>query len=74
MIELDEADGKYLSVCKHYRSLLETPIIEEDEEERKNMMRHSVIYLLLSPFDNEQSDLAHRILSEKRTETIPLYR
>lgn len=41
MIELDEHEGSYLAICKHYRAVYETPEIKED----KDKMRE-VIYIL----------------------------
>merc|ERR1712243_28844 len=38
------------------------------------MMQHAILYLLLSPFDNEQSDLTHRFLQEKVVDEIPKYK
>ena len=33
-----------------------------------------MLFLILSPYDNEQSDLIHRVSEEKRLDEIPLYR
>ena len=33
-----------------------------------------MLFLVLSPYDNEQSDLIHRVSEEKTLEEIPLYR
>ena len=32
-----------------------------------------VLYVLLAPYDNEQSDLLHRISEEKKLEKLPVY-
>jgi len=37
------------------------------------MKHHAILYLLLSPFDNEQLDLTHRFLEEKVVDQIPNY-
>ena len=37
-------------------------------------MRNVALYIILSPFDNEQSDLIQRILKEKTLEEIPVYK
>merc|ERR1712027_213275 len=31
MIELDQHEGTYLNICKHYRAVLDTPCIKEDK-------------------------------------------
>ena len=33
-----------------------------------------VLYVLLAPFDHEQSDLMHRVFQEKKLEQLPVYR
>ena len=36
-------------------------------------LKSVVLYVLLAPYDNEQSDLKHRIYEEKQLEQLPLY-
>ena len=60
MIEQDQYEGTYLSICKHYRAIYDTPSVKEDEKQKLMVMRHVALYVILSPFDNEQSDLIHR--------------
>lgn len=73
MIELDEVDRNYLNACKHYRAVFNTPSIQEDQAKKQEVMKNIVLYIVLSPFDNEQSDLIHRIAQEKYLEEIPSY-
>lgn len=73
MIELDEVDSKYLNACKHYRAVYNTPTIQEDVKKKQEAMKHIVLFIVLSPYDNEQSDLIHRIAEEKYLEEIPYY-
>nr|CAG4636118.1 EOG090X04UV [Eubosmina coregoni]SVE69754.1 EOG090X04UV [Eubosmina coregoni] len=74
MIDVDQHEGSYLSICKHYRAMYHTDVIQENEIDRRMMMQHAILYLLLSPFDNEQSDLTHRFLKEKVVDEIPKYK
>lgn len=74
MIDVDQHEGSYLSICKHYRAMYNTTVIQENESDRRMMMQHAILYLLLSPFDNEQSDLTHRFLQEKVVDEIPKYK
>lgn len=100
MIQLDQHDGNFLSICRHYRAMLvkptpKTPAKEDDKKEkepedvdmtqqltqgtleddasRRNFLRCAAVYLVLSPFDNEQSDLLHRMLEDKAIEDSPTY-
>ncbi|XP_077979874.1 26S proteasome non-ATPase regulatory subunit 12-like [Glandiceps talaboti] len=74
MIELDQHEGSYLQICKHYRAVYDTPIIKENKEKWQEALKCVILYILLSPYDNEQSDLMHRIAEDKKLEEIPIYR
>lgn len=37
-------------------------------------LRYVVLYLILAPYDNEQSDLIHRVKEDKNLEEIPVYK
>ncbi|GBL97052.1 26S proteasome non-ATPase regulatory subunit 12 [Araneus ventricosus] len=74
MIELDQHEGSYLAVCKHYRAVYDTPQIQEDVEKKHVALKKVVMYLVLSPYDNEQSDLIHRVKEDKNLEEMPKYK
>lgn len=169
MIQVDQHEGSYLSICKHYRAIYDTPCILEDSSKWQQVcqfgfpclmsvdcglvschrksgcctckyamstIHHSfiitiisfpffflarftiiciwgifdlcliilvsgwnktqtvkcvfhvclsnsivfqalksvVLYVILSPYDNEQSDLVHRISTDKKLEEIPKYK
>ncbi|XP_020856561.1 26S proteasome non-ATPase regulatory subunit 12 isoform X2 [Phascolarctos cinereus] len=74
MIQLDQHEGSYLSICKHYRAIYDTPCIQAESEKWQQALKSVVLYVILSPFDNEQSDLVHRISSDKKLEEIPKYK
>ena len=38
------------------------------------VLRNAMLFLILAPYDNEQSDLIHRVSEEKTLDGIPLYR
>ncbi|KXJ21702.1 26S proteasome non-ATPase regulatory subunit 12 [Exaiptasia diaphana] len=73
LIELARHEGSYLATCKYYKAIYDTPMIMEDKDKKHQALRNVVMYLVLSPFDNEQSDLIHRVKEEKSLEEIPLY-
>jgi len=74
MIEMDQHEASYLSICRHYRAILTTPSILADEAKKNDTLRSAVLYLILSPYDNEQSDLLHRMLADRSIERIPIYK
>ena len=74
MIEMDEHERNYLNICRHYRAIYDTPSIQEDAVEKLQTLKCVCLFIVLSPFDNEQSDLIHHILKEKCLEEIPKYK
>lgn len=85
-IMLAKHEDKYLEVCKHYRQVLDTEAVEEnpeqlravrlDHHERCNLLtapqalQRVVYFIILAPYDNEQSDLLHRIAKDPRNAQI----
>lgn len=74
MIEMDEHERNYLNICRHYRAVYDTPTIQEDAKEKLQTLKNVALFIVLSPFDNEQSDLIHHILQEKTLKEIPKYK
>ena len=61
MIELGQHEGDYLDICKNFRQVLDTSLIKEDAVKRIQTMKNVVLYVVLAKYDNEQSDLIHRL-------------
>lgn len=74
MIEMDEHERNYLNICRHYRAVYDTPSIQEDSLQKMQTLKSVALFIVLSPFDNEQSDLIHHILKEKHLKEIPKYK
>ncbi|KAJ5885166.1 hypothetical protein N7495_009676 [Penicillium taxi] len=70
-IILANHDYKYLDVCKHYREVLDTEAVETNPEHLRASLARIVYYIVLSPYDNEQSDLLHRIQQDSRLSQVP---
>lgn len=71
-IILSNHDHKYLDVCKHYREVLDTESVENNPEQLRAVLARIVYYIVLSPYDNEQSDLLHRIAQDTRLSLVPV--
>ncbi|CAK3788922.1 26S proteasome regulatory subunit rpn5 [Lecanosticta acicola] len=65
-ITLAKHDDKYLEACKHYRQVLDTEAVENDPIKLSAALQRVVFFILLAPYDNEQSDLLHRIAQDNR--------
>eukprot|EP00812_Abedinium_dasypus_P000377 NODE_1044_length_1258_cov_372.035744.p1 GENE.NODE_1044_length_1258_cov_372.035744~~NODE_1044_length_1258_cov_372.035744.p1 ORF type:complete len:388 (+),score=178.03 NODE_1044_length_1258_cov_372.035744:118-1164(+) len=66
-------EGKYLDVSKSYLAIYKTKLTQEDESRWKPALRAYALYLALSPYDNEQSDMMHRLdtIEVKKLEKMP---
>ncbi|KAH8754028.1 PCI domain-containing protein [Hyaloscypha finlandica] len=71
-ITLAKHDDKYLDACKHYRQVLDTEAVEEDPMKLHSVLQRIIYYVILAPYDNEQSDLLHRIQKDTRINQVPL--
>ncbi|KAF2003811.1 hypothetical protein P154DRAFT_543603 [Amniculicola lignicola CBS 123094] len=69
-IILAKHENKYLQACKHYRQVLDTEAVEEDPKKLKAILQRVIYFVILAPYDNEQSDLIHRIQRDTRNSMI----
>jgi len=67
-------DRQYLNICKAYMSIYDTPKIQDNEAAWKQALEHAVVFAILSPYNNEQSDVLARISLDKKLEKLPLYK
>ncbi|KAJ3373347.1 26S proteasome non-ATPase regulatory subunit 12 [Allomyces arbusculus] len=72
MIQQALHDDQYLNICKFYRHVYDTNVVKEDESKWKEIATFVVIFIVLAPYDNEQSDLIHRIAQDDNLNQIPV--
>ncbi|KAG9779528.1 PCI-domain-containing protein, partial [Aureobasidium melanogenum] len=65
-ITLAKHEDKYLEVCKHYRQVLDTESVEQNPDQLRAVLQRVIYFVLLAPYDNEQSDLLHRVAQDSR--------
>lgn len=63
-----------LNVCKSYHSIYNTKSILDDKESWSETLKLVVAFVVMSKFDNEQSDLMHRVYEDKRLYDLPIFR
>lgn len=62
MIEHSLRHSAYLEVAKSFYKIWEMPSIQEDQDgAAQSALEHIVYYLILAPYDNEQSDMINRL-------------
>ncbi|EGD76687.1 26S proteasome non-ATPase regulatory subunit 12 [Salpingoeca rosetta] len=71
MLQLAAHDRRYLDMCKHHRSIFDTPSVKADAEAAKKEFQSAVLYLVLAPYDNEQADLIARVSEDPVLEDLP---
>jgi 26S proteasome regulatory subunit N5 len=74
MIQHAMHEEQYLNVCKFYRAVYDTKSIQDDEKKWTDVLKNVILFIVLSPYDNEQSDLLHRIYSDPNVSKIQLYK
>lgn len=73
MIQHALHEDQYLNVHKFYKQIYDSESIKEDETKWKEALHNAVLFVILSPFDNEQSDLLFRLYQDARLAQIPHY-
>lgn len=71
MIKLSLNAKKHLDVCKHYHEIYNTPSIRDDTIKAAEALRSVIVFLVLSPYDNEQSDLMARTERIEALDKVP---
>jgi len=66
LIAVGVYENKYLDVCKYSHAVFNTKTIQADKAEYTKPLEQVVVYLVLSPYDNEQSDLVARVAVEEK--------
>ncbi|KAI8383056.1 PCI domain-containing protein [Blakeslea trispora] len=73
MIQHALHEDQYLNVHKFYKQIYDSESIQEDETKWKEALQNAILFVILAPYDNEQSDLLHRIYQDTKLAQIPLY-
>ncbi|KAJ3246378.1 26S proteasome non-ATPase regulatory subunit 12 [Chytriomyces hyalinus] len=72
MIQYSIHENLFLNTCKHYRHIYDTPAVKNDQKLWSAALQNVVFFVILSPFDNEQSDLIHRIYEDANLSKLGL--
>mmetsp|Transcript_20055 Transcript_20055/g.36239 ORF Transcript_20055/g.36239 Transcript_20055/m.36239 type:complete len:459 (+) Transcript_20055:86-1462(+) len=68
-------EEKYLEVAKAYFAIFNTPDVQADAAKWQKALTAHILYLCLAMFDNEQSDMMHKLedTQAKKLDKIPAY-
>ena len=64
MIRLSLHQDDYLATTKHYLSVYRTSTIQDHPDQSRAVLQNVLIFVVLAPYDNEQSDLLARVVRE----------
>ncbi|KAI8328533.1 PCI domain-containing protein [Choanephora cucurbitarum] len=73
MIQHALHEDQYLNVHKFYKQIYDSESIQEDEAKWKEALQNAILFVILAPYDNEQSDLLHRIYQDTKLAQIAPY-
>eukprot|EP00172_Hildenbrandia_rubra_P003338 Plantae.Rhodophyta-Hildenbrandia_rubra.ctg52.p2 GENE.Plantae.Rhodophyta-Hildenbrandia_rubra.ctg52~~Plantae.Rhodophyta-Hildenbrandia_rubra.ctg52.p2 ORF type:complete len:467 (-),score=113.63 Plantae.Rhodophyta-Hildenbrandia_rubra.ctg52:175-1575(-) len=73
MIRLHARNKKYLEICRAYLKRFESKTCQDDEASWPRELKIAVLFLVLSPFDNLQSDLMANVRGYKKLEKLPTF-
>eukprot|EP00467_Chlorarachnion_reptans_P008474 CAMPEP_0114507630 /NCGR_PEP_ID=MMETSP0109-20121206/12123_1 /TAXON_ID=29199 /ORGANISM="Chlorarachnion reptans, Strain CCCM449" /LENGTH=453 /DNA_ID=CAMNT_0001686417 /DNA_START=53 /DNA_END=1414 /DNA_ORIENTATION=- len=75
MIQYYKHEGAYFDTCKCYHAVMLTKSKAKDMDGLKEALKMTVLYLVLSPYDSEVSDMIHRLKAvQKELKLLPLAR
>jgi len=71
MVRYHAEKANYMDLFRCWHSIYNTDSIKENPEEVPKTLETVVGFLVLSPFDNEQSDMMHRLKGDENIEKLP---
>lgn len=74
MVRYYSHQGEYLNICRSYRAMYETKLVQQDKNRWQQILKLIVFYVVLAPYDNEQSDMMFHINEEKKLMEVPKYK
>ena len=73
MIRIGLENDSYLDITKYYHHVLNTPSVLAEESKWQDILANVVYFVVLSPHDNEQSDLLHRVAADPKLQDLPMH-
>ncbi|CCH44575.1 26S proteasome regulatory subunit [Wickerhamomyces ciferrii] len=73
LIKIGLNSNDYLNIAKHYLSIYEIEDIKKDDSKWKPILINIVYFLVLSPYDNLQNDLIHKLELDTNLKKLELH-
>lgn len=71
MLEYHQHEEDAFELAKDYHQIYSTITVQENEDKWKEALMKTVVFLILSPYSNEQQDMMNRINLDPKLEKIP---
>lgn len=66
-------DHAYLDVCQNLRFIYDTKSIQYDDKKKHEILGNMVLFVVLAPHDNLQSDILHHLTLDADLKVLPLF-
>ncbi|KAI7905073.1 uncharacterized protein BX663DRAFT_501599 [Cokeromyces recurvatus] len=73
MIQHALHEEQYLNIHKFYKQIYDSESIQADEKKWKEALQNAVLFVILAPYDNEQSDLLYRMYEDPKLAQMSEY-
>nr|XP_019004200.1 26S proteasome regulatory subunit N5 [Kwoniella mangroviensis CBS 8507]OCF67661.1 26S proteasome regulatory subunit N5 [Kwoniella mangroviensis CBS 8507] len=71
MVQLALQDDEYLEACSAYQEVWDTEEVKADPAKELNVLENIMIYVVLAPHNNEQSDMLHKLYADPALQKAP---
>jgi 26S proteasome regulatory subunit N5 len=70
------AEKEAFEIAQHYHSIYDTPVVKAEEAQWKEALSSCVLFLIIAPHSNQQSDMLHRLVTEEADNLteLPIYK
>ncbi|GMK57752.1 hypothetical protein CspeluHIS016_0405860 [Cutaneotrichosporon spelunceum] len=73
IVHLALQEDNYLEVCNAYQAVWDTDEVKTDPARELNVIENIIMYVVLAPYSNEQSDMLHKLYADHNLEKAPLH-
>ncbi|WVQ83010.1 hypothetical protein IAT38_005148 [Cryptococcus sp. DSM 104549] len=73
MVQLALQDDEYLEACSAYQEVWDTEEVKSDPAKELNVIENIMIYVVLAPYNNEQSDMLHKLYADQNLQKAALH-
>ncbi|WVF69209.1 hypothetical protein IAT40_003985 [Kwoniella sp. CBS 6097] len=71
MVQLALQDDEYLEACSAYQEVWDTEEVKNDPAKELNVLENIMVYVVLAPYNNEQSDMLHKLYADPALQKAP---